>query len=298
MPAARSSKQLPKEYTFLNSKTIISKKGKAQLLDLFDKAKNRDPDYHDMYIYNDFLGYAMIWLVNSIFKTMNPLVTKSKWDELYPLVESLAQFFLMDGDAWMQVDDEEFAVWTNKAYGSILVTMLRGLETQGRLDELHFASLEDLLKAAAEWGDLAKEMECRASYSKVCKAFGKRLFAGKEAARKKAREEMVDAWKKKLEDGDEDEDEDDEDDDEDEDDDDDEDDDEDDKPWYHKGVAKDAKLKASDLNYTTTWKAYKKYASGVPSVPLRGPPNWDLTKWKKSDKAQFSFDNDDDDFGF
>ncbi|KAH8827452.1 hypothetical protein DL96DRAFT_1606722 [Flagelloscypha sp. PMI_526] len=280
MPAASSSKQLPEDYTFLNPKTIISEKGRAQLLDLFSQARKRDPDVHNMYIYNDFLGYGMIWLINSVFKTMTPLVTKSKWDELYPLLESLTQFFLMDGDDWTGVDDGEFAILTNKVYGSILVSMLRGLETQGRLDESHFPSLEDLLKAAAEWGDLAQSLECRASYSKVCKALGKQLFAGKEAARKKEREEMMDAWKKTLdedtqkqidEDG--------------------QDEDDDGKPWYHKGVAKNTKLKSRDLNYTTTWKAYKKYTSGMDDVPFRGPPIWDLTKWKKSEKAQFSLGN-------
>lgn len=52
---------------------------------------------------------------------------------------------------------------------------------------------------------------------------------------------------------------------------------------------------AGDLNYTTCWKAYKKHAAGVPNVPMRGPPKWDLTKWTKAEKSQFSLDGDLDD---
>jgi hypothetical protein len=182
------------------------------------------------------------------------------------------------------------------------------------LNETFFPSLEELLRNVTRWGELMTGQGCSARYAKVCKAIAKRLFGGKESERAELKKKMVEEWtctltgeekhgvedalagKKGADDDDDEEDSDDED---------------DGKPWYASGVVKDENMKASDpesefdepgadfsqsseLTFSTVYKTYKKSYAQVPNVPLRGPPKWDLSKWTRAEKAQFSFDNMDD----
>lgn len=67
------------------------------------------------------------------------------------------------------------------------------------------------------------------------------------------------------------------------------------KPWYTKGKICDENLKNPDFTLSRVWKEYKEYISGAPSLPLRGPPKWDINKWTAAEKRPFEFSAMDDD---
>lgn len=62
------------------------------------------------------------------------------------------------------------------------------------------------------------------------------------------------------------------------------------KPWWHGGVEGAEDEKDSDFTLTRVWNEYNDYLSECPTVPLRGPPIWDLNEWDEEDKAHFSSD--------
>lgn len=89
----------------------------------------------------------------------------------------------------------------------------------------------------------------------------------------------------------------------DEDEDEDEEEEDDDKPWWHGAKPLHEDYDDKDYKLTRAWKEYKEYLQGVPTKPMKGPPQWDLTKWSAAQKAQFSLsrgmdDDDDDDMFF
>lgn len=203
-----------------------------------------------------------------------------------PNVLTTSQSF--DTNLLLGCDDGERTQLTNKAYGSLLVTVLRALKKADRLDVANFPSLEYILRNAAEWGDDMKSMACPSNYNRVCQAIGWRLFNGKFEENTALEKARFEEWKKRLDPkelkemeargGDEDEDEDD-------------DDDEDNskKPWYLKGAREDEDAKHKDLVLSRIWKEYKDLLRESPTVPMRGPPIWDLTEWSHEEKKPFLF---------
>lgn len=76
-------------------------------------------------------------------------------------------------------------------------------------------------------------------------------------------------------------------------DDEDEDEDKDDgKPWWHGANAAQENYDDPTFDLAKVRKTYQSYLQKVPTKPLRGPPQWDLTKWTKAQKAQFSLDGE------
>lgn len=73
----------------------------------------------------------------------------------------------------------------------------------------------------------------------------------------------------------------------------DEDEDEEGKVWYEEGEA-DEDYDHRSFVLSRVWKEYKAYLAKCPVKPLRGPPEWDLSKWSNAQKAPFLFDNMDD----
>ena len=72
-------------------------------------------------------------------------------------------------------------------------------------------------------------------------------------------------------------------------------DDDDGSPWWDERVEGIEDDKNSDFGMTRAWKEYREHLAGSSAtVPLRGPSEWDLTKWSTEEKAPFSFDNDHD----
>jgi len=184
-------------------------------------------------------------------------------------------------------DDGERTVLTNKVYGACIVATMRGLKKDGRLDTTNFPALETLLKNAAEWGEAMKGMGCDSPYYIVCKGIGKRLFKDKSDETVALEKARVEEWLASLstkeqeslraqmkEDADaeaaeghiE-------------------------KPWYTGARDRDEDDKDDDYAMSRVWKEYKEYLANTPTMPLRGPMNWDISEWTEEEKKEFSFDN-------
>lgn len=186
------------------------------------------------------------------------------------------------------IDDGERAELTDKAYGAALVTVVRALQKEDRLDVEHFPSLETFLRAGAAWG-VGMAGATGSTYYKVLNGIGRRLFKNKSPEADELQKARVEEWiktlpadeqaeiKKTREEGDEDEDE-----------------DEDDGVAWYDEKGPDENHKSKDYTFSRVWKEYRTYLRECPEVPLRGPPEWDLTEWSDADKAPFSFDNMED----
>ncbi|KAL1743658.1 hypothetical protein HDZ31DRAFT_64850 [Schizophyllum fasciatum] len=284
---------IPEGYTFLNPSTMISTKGKELTVQLFDDADKRDPDMHDMYIYNDFFAHGCLDLIDKRLSTLHTRIVKKDWPLCMSYLEALT-IFMLRSDAWGMADDGGRVDVTAKAYGASLITVLRALKKEGQLNTDAYPALDYLLKSAASLGSCLRGINAGSDFDGVCKGIGKRLFGN--ASRQELRALHVarrEEWIAQLEgemraqveaamkD----------------DDDEDSDAEEEEKPWWDGGEEGWEDVKDEDFVLSRVWKEYKAYLSDVPTKPLRGPPQWDLTKWSKADKAMFSFDamSDDED---
>ncbi|TCD69881.1 hypothetical protein EIP91_005958 [Steccherinum ochraceum] len=281
-------------YTFINDLTFVSRKTADAVKDLLSKLDKRDPDMFDMYIYNDFFDYAQLDLVDKQLSAIHSKIVKRDYTEAFYLLETLSVFQDLAGLSYPMADDGERIELTDKVYGASLVTVLRALKKEDRLDLQHFPSLETFLMAGSSWGISMTGVDM-GEYYKVLNGIGQRLCNAQDktpesiALRKAQVEEWIltlpkkeqDDYKemcKKGKDGM------------------DEDDEEDDgKEWYERQGA-DEDYKSSDFTLSRVWKEYKAYLQESPTKPLRGPPEWDLSKWSAAQRAQFSFNgmNEDD----
>lgn len=186
-------------------------------------------------------------------------------------------------------DDSGRTDITNKVYGACLITVLRALKKEHRLNVTSFPSLETLLRNAAEWGETMKDIACPSNYPLVCKAIGKRLFKDKSNEDREVEQARVEEWIETL--------------------------DEDDRqrvqkrlrevskdeadaaangfvpsPWFHGAKERDEDDRDPDYVLSRIWKEYKEYLSSVPTMPMRGPADWDISKWATEEKKEFEFD--------
>ncbi|USW56738.1 hypothetical protein Slin15195_G100570 [Septoria linicola] len=82
------------------------------LLDAAYKATDhRDPDSFDMYIYNDFLGYDIIEILENMLRAFNKELRPQKgqrysYQQMWAVVTTLANYLNRDASTpWMMVDD-------------------------------------------------------------------------------------------------------------------------------------------------------------------------------------------------
>ncbi|KAI5119393.1 hypothetical protein M0805_005936 [Coniferiporia weirii] len=283
---------LPQDYTFSPDGVLMHTSAYEWLEKLLEKANNRNPDMHGVYVYNDFRGYAILDLIDGSLSSIHSLVTRKKWLDAWHALDALTEFMDSCSD-WATVDDGPRVIATDKAYGALLIVTVRALASTSPplLDEATLPGLEETLRRMANWGDNMGFVEC--SYSKVLKGFGCKLFGSRtpeereqtKAARVRGYEVFVralsQAERKRRGDslpG------------EDDSDDDDDDEDDDDSVWYGGAAAKDAEYSHANLKITPVWKEYKSKLMGAQRVPQRGPPTWDLTKWSAADKKKVSLD--------
>ncbi|CAL1701217.1 unnamed protein product [Somion occarium] len=219
-------------------------------------------------------------------QTHMTLIIKKDWKEAFHLLEALTIWQDGDANSWPMCDDGERTHLTARVFGAEWVTVVRGLKAQGILDTEHFPNLETLLEMATNWGDSMNALGDQCSpYPEVLRGIGRRLFKDKpadvialETAREEewikslhvAQQERVRENKKEMEEEN-----------------------EGAKPWYEEGSA-DEDLKDRHLTLSTNYKRWKDYLKDAPTMPLRGPPTWDLTEWTAEERAQFSFDQSDD----
>ncbi|KXN89521.1 hypothetical protein AN958_05683 [Leucoagaricus sp. SymC.cos] len=254
------------------------------LYDLLKKAQNRNPDAFDMYIYNDYYPYAIHNLIESSFAVIKSKVSKKEWKEAFYAIEALTVFFEFES-VWTTCDDGDLTQATNKLYGALLLEILKGLQSNEQLSSEVFPNLENVLHTAFTFGENMKDISCKSEYTTYCKAVANKLFKGTTAANRalyEARlrehaESIEDAEEKSsiLEDIDE----------------------------YVKGVKSEktvwymkGKIGKDEIKTTGLARAWSEYKGNAPTVPFKGPPEWDLTRWSEEDKKPFSFDSMDDEF--
>lgn len=186
-------------------------------------------------------------------------------------------------------DDGDRVIITNKAYGACVVTLLRGLKEADCLDGRQYPSLETLLRNVYEWSITMDGNGCPCDYGAVCKAIGNRLFGGTEAENKALAQARLQEWTNTLDptsqnlvrrrlkeitdeeaeaiaEG------------------------KSKEPWFAGANEGDEDEANPDFVLSRVWKEYKQYLAGSPSMPLRGPPNWDISSWTAEQKRLFEFD--------
>ncbi|KIM46333.1 hypothetical protein M413DRAFT_36146, partial [Hebeloma cylindrosporum] len=269
---------IPAGHTFLELQ-LVSVEGKAAAEKLLTQAGNRCPDAFDMYIYNDFFAYGVLDLVDKTLSSLQSKIKKKEWEEAYTTLEGFI-IFLGFESVWAQCDDGDRVDVTNKTIGASAIAVLRGLDKENKLDAAHFPSLEALLKNLVT---LSEEMD-GSSYGLLCKAIARRIFSDKSEEELNLEISQMEEWvdglddeekeeasaelkalKKKREAPEF-------------------------KPWYNKGKVCDEKTKNPDFTLSRVWKEYKDYISGAPSLPMRGPAKWDISKWTAAERRPFEFD--------
>ncbi|THH30689.1 hypothetical protein EUX98_g3495 [Antrodiella citrinella] len=293
---SEAPKLIPEGYTYINNITFVSRKTDDAITDLLAKLDKRDPDLYAMYIYNDFFNYAQLDMVDKQLSSIHSKIVKKEWNEAYQLLETLSVWMEMANLSWPMVDDGERVKYTDKVYGAALITVIRALKAENRLDVEHFPTLKTFLRYASSWG-MAMHGSGMGKYTKVLNAIGRRVFNVKDQtpesqALEKARveewittlpaEEQEEIRKIRAERPEEEEEEEDED-------------DRESKYWYDEDGA-DEDYDHRSFVLSRVWKEYKGYLKDCPNKPRRGPPEWDLSKWSDAQKAPFLFDNMDDNY--
>jgi len=188
----------------------------------------------------------------------------------------------------LECDDGNRVEITNRAIGASAIAVLRGLDKENKLDGTHFPSLETLLKNLVTLGGEMDGMCESSSYGLLCNAIARRVFKDKSKeeftleitqmkewidGRDEEDKEEASAELKALEE---------------------ERKSPEFKPWYRKGKVCNEKDKNPDFTLSRVWKEYKEYISGVPSLPMRGPAKWDISKWTAAERRPFEFSAMDD----
>jgi hypothetical protein len=185
-------------------------------------------------------------------------------------------------------DDSQRVSLTNKLFGACLVTVMRALQNEDRLDAGHIPNLDSLLKMVVDLGTLLNGVSDRVCYDSVCKAIGNRMFAGKDDELKALHFARREAWLDSLSveessaireaikedyilDDEEDE--------------------EEKEPVWYLGANPAHEFHEDDnLLVPYIWEKYEAHLVNAPTIPLKGPPDWDISKWKESDRQQFLMD--------
>ncbi|KAJ3732847.1 hypothetical protein DFJ43DRAFT_1179168 [Lentinula guzmanii] len=79
----------PEVYTFLNKTTFLSVKTRKMVKNILNKCNDRNLDVHDMLIYNDFYGYAVLDIVDTTLAKSHTKVQEKEWDEAMLVAEAL-----------------------------------------------------------------------------------------------------------------------------------------------------------------------------------------------------------------
>ncbi|KAG9028800.1 hypothetical protein FRB95_006080 [Tulasnella sp. JGI-2019a] len=104
-----------------------------------------------MYIYNKYYFYALVDLVDTTLAKVHARIVKKEWDGAFFQLEALAVLNEIEG-SWPGFIHGDHIEATDKLLGASLVTVLRALKKQNRLDEINFPSLGAILRLASSFG--------------------------------------------------------------------------------------------------------------------------------------------------
>ncbi|KAG8809653.1 hypothetical protein FRB91_009685 [Serendipita sp. 411] len=304
---------LPERYTFSKYGQPMSKTALDMIENLMKEANNCDPDAHDMYICNDYLGYAVFNIVNRVIDSIYRKAAKKQWIESWDTLTALAIFIDTFPD-FMNIDDGELVIAADKVFGALVVKVLKALAPEfAEKGESEFPDLESCLRQMANVGENSSGFD-GGQYTQIIKNYARHLFGRRTEEEREARAERIKRAyqkfykalpkdeKKEFADpsapkGKEDEDKGDEDEEDGWEDEEDEEDEKDAGPWFGKPKAQDVNYKIQSFPLDRAWKTYRELRAGggySPPVWSRGEPVWDLTKWSAADKKRYLFENMDD----
>lgn len=244
----------------------------------------------------DFAAYGCLDLIDKELSAIKTRVTKKQYEKAWIAIEALT-LFMEQEDSFMGrrrrqsyqiclkaaktvsysgADDGERVIATERAYAVLLVTVFKN---HPNLDLEHIPNLRHFLRVAVKFGDYLNEYgDPISNYPALLRRYAREKLGPTD---KKLEAALVEEWKAILgEEG--------RDDIQDDEDDEDPDEDEDPDAWMKERKG-DKKIKENDREFAlaSAWKKYKDCLGGSPSVPFRGPPEWDLTRWTKSERRPF-----------
>jgi hypothetical protein len=266
---------IPEGYTFLNPTRFVSKKAWDLADTMLEKASNRCPDHFRMYIYNDFHGYGVLDLIDHALSSLHAKIVKKDWQNALVELEALA-LLMKTEDTYQMVDDGERVELTEQIYFACAIKVLESLKEQNALDMDHIPNLQSLLRLLHET-HMPDTIPPR-----YFQQLARRLFDHQWLELEELKIARVEAWTLELEEEDrgevkrmmEEE----------------EEENGPDYRWYLDDED-EGEEDGREVKLTPAWKEYKGYLRGVPTRPLRGPPNWDISKWSDAQKAPFLLKN-------
>ncbi|KAJ7266456.1 hypothetical protein B0H12DRAFT_1216849 [Mycena haematopus] len=257
--------------------------------------ENRNPDFHGVYIYNDYFGYACCDLLKKEMLAIGKMVA-SKTEKLsistFHRLEALTLYMAnsMGADVFPTIDDPDLAEAIYSAYGALWMTHVLDLETAAKPQKLGPAqpvailNLENAVRTTAkvitQFSGLGFSKDADDLQFALLRVLERNDMDGTP-------KEKPFLGKSK--------------------DDDDEEEDEEDEEEAPKSKKKRQRTSADDADVRAaakTWKAssaMKALREAYGPVEHGGRP-WDITKWSKTalaaEKARFGGESDDDDNGF
>ncbi|KAF7378164.1 hypothetical protein MSAN_00240900 [Mycena sanguinolenta] len=294
MPPAVNDANIPDGFVCVNDHPteLWSKAAFDHVERLQTDEENRNPDAHDVYIYNDYFGYACCDLLKKEMLAIGKMVA-SKKDKLsintFHRLEALTLYMANSaaGDMFPTIDDAELAEAIYNAYGALWMTYILDLEAAAKPEKLSpthpvpIPNLENAVRTSAEvitqYTDLGFDNDAEELQSAMLRVLArngmdgtpkKKLFLGKSSDSDNEEEE-----------GDDDEDE--------------------------SSPSKKQPSSADDADVRAVAKAWKASAAMKALREAYGPVEhsgrpWDITKWPKAalaaEKARFgALDGEDED---
>ncbi|KAJ4479311.1 hypothetical protein J3R30DRAFT_3702569 [Lentinula aciculospora] len=179
-------KIIPKDYTFVayTKLFLTSIPAKRVQNELYARALHRDPDMYDILGFWGHDASGAFALIEEHFDKIMEKVAEKQWDAVYVLLDGFMMYNFRACPKPMYILDTERKHGLLRLYGALIVTMLRELDQQGRLDVQHFPNLEYFLRYTIEWSEWAKYELVNRCHLKsdilphlgVCKAIAYRLF--------------------------------------------------------------------------------------------------------------------------
>eukprot|EP00195_Chlamydomonas_chlamydogama_P017459 CAMPEP_0202915254 /NCGR_PEP_ID=MMETSP1392-20130828/65190_1 /ASSEMBLY_ACC=CAM_ASM_000868 /TAXON_ID=225041 /ORGANISM="Chlamydomonas chlamydogama, Strain SAG 11-48b" /LENGTH=257 /DNA_ID=CAMNT_0049607193 /DNA_START=85 /DNA_END=855 /DNA_ORIENTATION=+ len=119
-------------------KATWSKEGKQYAEKMMKESEDRDPDMRDLYIYNDYMGYGLVEVLENAVKELKKHLTAKKYKAALSVVEGVLIWQDQDGvDEWAHIDDGDRTI------------AMHHLLLAGIINTLHHLMTEDLDHARA-----------------------------------------------------------------------------------------------------------------------------------------------------
>ncbi|KAJ3997704.1 hypothetical protein F5050DRAFT_1373224 [Lentinula boryana] len=179
-------KTIPKNHTFVAYTNLFftSIPAKRVQNELYARALHRDPNMYGILGFTRHDGLGAFALTEEHFEKIMKNVAKKNWDAVYVLLDGFMIYNYRPCPKALDILDTERKHGLLRLHGACLMTMLRELDKQGRLNTQNFPGLEYFLRYTIAWIQLAKERLVDRfhlgsdilPHLDVCKAIAYRLF--------------------------------------------------------------------------------------------------------------------------